>query len=234
MKIDWQDYEDGMMSPDERMEADRLLAESEEARAELEGLRAFRTAVRRACLAEPVPSARLRRSLSRSVGSRPSRRWAFPASLAAAACCAAAAWIALSPSQDQPAFSAASSPMVAQVAARSPVEAQGFLSERCGMAMPKVTLAGYGRLEGATAGRDWGCYDFQVQDRKVHIYVRRDDGRLSGRPSLVHNGMPMFEREGVGWNCSGWTYYVIGAPMPILREIAGRVCDETRPKENRL
>ena len=78
MRIDWQMYEDGQLSPEEMQEANRMLEENESARHELEGLRKFRKQVRQAAMNEPVPEGRLTHFLNRVAGeqtSRPVRRW---------------------------------------------------------------------------------------------------------------------------------------------------------------
>lgn len=90
MRIDWQMYEDGLLSQQDLQAAEEALRSDPRARMELEGLRAFRRAVRDAALHVSVPQKRLERRLGDVVG-----RVAIPSvrirlAIAAAAVCAVA------------------------------------------------------------------------------------------------------------------------------------------------
>lgn len=244
---DWQSYEDGSMTPEERAAADQLLKTSEEARRELAGLQSFRRAVRQAALQERPPMDRLTAGLKQITQDSPPKRIGWRSvrgiGLAAAACAAiAGAFLIQSRPVSAPqeanvvaeAYNPAPTPALAQVQVRSASQLAAFLREESGMNVPAVTLAGMASPEGAAYGKGWCCYDFKVDGRVVHIYIRPKDSAMGGRPAFDHKGMPMYRQGGIGWNCSGWTYFVSGAPDDVLRKIAGAVCDETRPQKTVL
>jgi hypothetical protein len=245
--MDWQSYEDGSMSEEQRKAADELLRTSEEARRELAGLQSFRKAVRQAALQERPPMDRLAAGLKQVTQQAPPRRVSWNAvrgfGLAAAACLALAAVFIFQNQASAPqppvavaeeAFDPSPTPALAQVQVRSAAQAAAFLREESGLKVPTVSLAGMASPEGAAYGKGWCCYDFKVDGQVVHIYIRPKDGSLGGKPAFDHKGMPMFRQGGIGWNCSGWTYFVSGAPDDVLRKVAGAVCDETRPQSTVL
>lgn len=79
MRIDWQAYDAGMLTGDELTRAEQLLADSEEARGELAGLRRFKKLVHSTKYAERVPALKVK---VRAPGIQ-GVRWATTGALAA-------------------------------------------------------------------------------------------------------------------------------------------------------
>jgi len=192
--IDWQMYEDGLLEPEEMRRAEQALASDQGARKELQGLREFRKVVRTSALQEPVPLGRLRAILRAVIGRDRQPAWRLYAALAATAAAAAALAffaVGLFPNGAQPVVSRTEAEPVVYRSFESPQAAQRWAAGRSGLDLPTIELASIGQLQGVHCAEAWACYDFTVDGRLVHVYMRAG-GVVPGCAKIVRDGRAFF------------------------------------------
>jgi hypothetical protein len=181
MRIDWQMYEDGEFGPEAKRLAEKALSEDPSARAELEGLRAFKRSVREAAMAEPVPVRSMEEKLGEIVGRRQSSRW----QVRVAAAVIAVVVIGLG----YAAVSAVmwSNPAIEQRAEfDSLVTAIDWSSDRSKLAVPPFAEEGVGTFTSVHSAQGWACFDFLVKGKSTHVTVsRRKAFRTYGPTTLA-------------------------------------------------
>ncbi|MCH7903724.1 MAG: hypothetical protein IH944_04060 [Armatimonadetes bacterium] len=167
MRIDWQMYDDGLLSPEEMKEAESMLKKDDGARRELEGLRSFRRMIRQAGMREPVPFSRLRRILREIVGR--SASWSGRQIAVFGSVAAAVLVLALFAWQNGP------------LGGRSDGDVRRFASVELavqwatpvsGLDLPTFELGEVADFEGVHCGKEWACFDYIVDGETVHVYVR--------------------------------------------------------------
>jgi hypothetical protein len=166
MRIDWQGYDDGLLSAEDRRSAEEALQTDPGSMAELEGLSAFKSAVREAGLREPVPVRRLEAMLSKVA--RPARpvgrsRWAMVA--AAAACLALLAWAGVSM------FGGRGDVLEERRSFDSMPEACAWAADVSGLPVPSMREFSSGALDSVHAGDGWACFDLVADGSLVHMTV---------------------------------------------------------------
>lgn len=234
MKIDWQDYEDGAMSEEARQEAERRLKTDSKAQAELSGLRSFRKAVRQAGMNEKVPVDRLEGMLSHVASQQPVkpsfnlwvRRFAVPTLTAAALILTA--WIAFGPSINRGFTQTELDPKQTTVVSNDPVAIQAWAIQATGMDVPRLTLSSMGGLQGAHCGDGYVCWDFKIEGELYHIAVREDDSMLKNLTMKTVGGDDYYVGSGIGWKCSGYSFYVVGGTETGRWKVAETACREVR------
>ena len=167
MRIDWQMYDDGLLSPEEMKEAESMLKKDDGARRELEGLRSFRRMIRQAGMREPVPFGRLQRILREIVGR--SASWSGRQLAVFGSVAAAVLLLALFAWQNGP------------LGGRSDGEVRHFASvERAvqwatpvsGLDLPTFDLGEVAEFDGVHCGKEWACFDYIVDGETVHVYIQ--------------------------------------------------------------
>jgi hypothetical protein len=220
-EIDWGAYLDGSVSDEERKRIEALLSSSQEARSDFEGFKEFRSALRKAALADPVPIDRLEALLQKAAGQK--RRFMFAPRLAFSFAAAAALFVFLG---WRLWFYDPMLPVVLRagesLAISDPVAAAQWVNERTGMHAPVVRLAGMGRLIGVEIGDDWFCYDFEVRGQTVHLFMHSDKARFDGLAATEVQNHRLFLGRGVGWTCCHLAYVLKGADRSLLIECAVR------------
>ena len=166
MRIDWQGYDDGLLSAEERRSAEEALRTDSDSKAELEGLAAFKSAVREAGLRETVPVRHLEAMLSKVA--RPARpvsrpRWAIAAF--AAACLAIVAWAGTL------LFGERGDVLEERRSFASMPEACAWAADESGLAVPSMRELSSGALDSVHAGDGWACFDFVADGSLVHMTV---------------------------------------------------------------
>ena len=163
MRIDWQKYEDGQLSPEEMKEAESMLKKDVGARQELEGLRSFRRMVRQAGMRESVPHSRLLRILRAIVGRSPS--WSGRRAVAIGAVAAAVVVLAF--------FAWKNGPFASGVKRFASVErAVQYATPISRLDLPTFDLGDVADFEGVHCGEEWACFDYVVDGQTVHVYIR--------------------------------------------------------------
>lgn len=189
MRIDWQMYEDGELGP----EAEEALRNDPSARAELEGLRAFKRAVREAALTEPVPVRSMEEKLGSLVGRRPTTRW----QVRAAAAIAALLLMGL-------VYGGASvlmwaNPAIEQRAGFNTLPtAIDWAVDRSDIPVPQFTETGVGTFTSAHAARGWACFDFLVNGKTAHVLVTRGKVIKFGNPPASNMEGEVYVRSDTG------------------------------------
>lgn len=221
-EIDWGAYLDGSVTDAERARIETLLASSEAARADFEGFKEFRAALRNAALADPVPIERLEALLAKAAGRKSRSVFAPRVAFALAAAAAILALIGWRTWFYDPML-----PLVMRVGASletsDPVSAAQWVSQRTGWHVPVVTLAGMGQFIGVELGDDWFCYDFDVRGRRVHLFMHSDKERFNGLKATEVANHRLFLGDGVGWTCCHLAYVLKGADRSLLIECALRM-----------
>jgi hypothetical protein len=217
-KINWQEYEDGSMTPEMRKTADELLKTDPKAQEELDGLRSFRKSIRKACLTEPVPEHKLRkilRSIVSPTGSKSgSRRLLLP--LGAAAAMAAVAWFAFGPS-------ITTDPNVERtLMVSNSTEAAAFAAEGAGFAVPPITLAGLNATLTGTHCKDgFACFDFLVDGALYHVTMQTSPASTDPGTMKRHEGQDfLICPKGVRWEDDSVNFMVMGPDEETRWKIA--------------
>jgi hypothetical protein len=193
MRIDWQMYEDGEFGPEAKRLAEKALSEDPSARAELEGLRAFKRSVREAAMAEPVPVRSMEVKLGQIVGRRPSTRW----QVRAAAAVAALLLIGLG-------YAGVSAVMWANPAIEQRAEFNSLSNsidwavDRSDIPVPQFTETGVGTFTSAHAARGWACFDFLANGKSAHVLVTRGKVFKFGKPPASSTEGEVYVRTDTG------------------------------------
>ncbi len=221
-RVDWQAYLDGSLSGTDREAAESMLAEDPGARAELEGLKAFRTAIRLAA-SEEAPIGALEGALQRTVfgasetkAPRTRRIWAWP--VAAAAAAAILFFLFRGPT--------ISSGEIGSLATADAVAAARWAKDRVGIASPAVSLAGMGRLELVHCGRGWACFDYVVDGQRFHLYVTPAKGDWAGCEEREVGGRRYYVGDDVGWTAGTLAFRVKGGTEELRLRIAEQAANE--------
>lgn len=197
--VNWHAYLDHSLSTEERDVAEQILAQSPEARARLENLRAFIATVRESSLSEDVPLGALQAQL-RSVKPKPSFfRSAWKPTLAACTAVALFATIYFNRPVSE-----------GHIAVQSFDEASRWMQEANGLILPKIQLAG-AQLVGSERTKDSGCFCMMIDGKMIHLKYSKDlkcrTGMercvLEGCDFLKKPGCAAFEKDGVVWMVEG-------------------------------
>lgn len=222
MKIDWQEYEDGGLDPEMKRKADELLKSSPKARQELEGLRQFRKALRKAALAEPVPARSLRdrlRQITRPARQSAGWRWAGAAVAACALAVAAVVFMPRTPGQIAP---SAGSPV--RLATSSVPQAHQFASRHASFSVPTVQLAGTASLDGVECCQTFVCYDFMLDGELYHVKINEEPCTIG--EVVERDGMQFRDAAYIAFESDGLTYRVSGGTEEGRWIIAEAVAQE--------
>ncbi len=166
MNVNWQGYEDGSLSQEETLAAEKSLSQDPTAKRELAGLRGFVRRVRESAIKEPIPLNRLEAGL-RAIGHRrtvglPRLAWISAIVVVAAVLVASIASLiepgAKEWSDEAQEFS-------------SEIEAQRWARDKSGLTIPTMTLGSIGQIRSAHAHPGWACYDYTVNGSEIHIGV---------------------------------------------------------------
>ena len=212
MRVDWQRYIDGVLTPEEMAVADGLLRSDPSARRELEGLKEFKRVLRESALREPVPTKRLNRALTLATGrgerQRPILR---PALLAFGLLAASALAVLFALNYDSNPYDL---PPTKHERFTSATAAHAWAEEETGIKLLFVDLAPMGRTVGAHTNGASACFDFDVDGELVHVQVTNakfntkgckivptDDGNV-----LIHE-----KSDTVYLNCGESGYIVYGS-----------------------
>jgi hypothetical protein len=219
-RIDWQAYLDGSMFDQDRQDADRLLAESERARSELNGLMALRDTVRDAALSAPVPEDQLAAMLTKAVA-KPRfsiRRVIYAVAPVAAA--AAIAWYLLifDPMRlDR-------SPTRQIYEPNNPRDAAAWVRQRRPFKVPVIDLGRDVELMVTRVGDNWACYDFLVDGQVYYLYMSPDPSPLrKAQRTAVVDGTTFYYGRGVGWEKNGLGFYIKRGDEQVRERMASRI-----------
>lgn len=225
---DWQAYEDGSLSNEERAQAEMILQTDRQARAELDGLREFREAIKRAGQSEAVPQKTLDEMLKRtaSTHSRPSRTLFLPIGLAVAA--AVILGLVVGPKlldQVNPA------PKEAVMASSNPQELQTWLVSNTHQPAPLITAQGCGaRLVDGKYGPGWIAWDIEMNHQTYSIVGKKKSAwNLSNLAETQYQGSTyLLKGDDVGWECElDMVYFVSGGTSQGRLEVARAARRET-------
>lgn len=211
--IDWQSYLDGSMSSAEKAALDSRLARDSQLRSELEGFKAFRSALGEAGKQVVVPHAKLQASLS-MVASAPMPKPPFKMPWIYALGATAAAVISITwyvMSRDP--MSIAQSPTRDSNSSMTSTDASLWIRSKVGLAVPAFELEMSGsKFEGVEVGDDWGCLKYSLEGQPYRIYVSRKDHFDDFAKPQPMNGTQQYSgAKGIGWRANGLSYYLAGS-----------------------
>ena len=213
MRIDWQMYEDGVLSPEEMKEAESMLKNDDGARRELEGLRSFRRMIRQAGMREQVPFGRLQRILREIVGrtSWSGRRAAVSGSVAAAVLVLAFfAW------KNGPLGGEGAGDVKHFASVEGAVQ---YATPVSGLDLPTFELGEVAEFEGVHCGKEWACFDYIVDGKSVHVYIQikseKGDCRIFDR-----DGFRYYVSDAIEFDHQGLTIQVSGGDEGLRWQVA--------------
>lgn len=208
---DWQAYDAGALSAEETSRHESALRNDPEARAELEGLRAFVARVRSAGLSDVVPHARL---AGMSTNAHPPRKRTplyLTVGLTAAAAALLAFWVA--PRMEGPVAAPHSLAATRKIRTSDPVEARQWLVSNTSRPAPTLTL---GRCSGKLLGvaYDKECMEWDVSMDGLRYSVvgtASSHGPLTCTSHEFDGQDFLVDGERIGWRCvGGMVYFVSG------------------------
>ena len=232
MSTDWQAYEDGSLRGEELSHAQLILGSDRRARAEVEGIRALKKALREAALAEEVPTDALKRALAQTAKiRRPFRRpLALAVTFAAAAAVVLALWVGPSIIQgpvSQPAQVVAAE----QFPTTDPVTAHTWLVSHSHQRAPYITAkACHGKLVNAKYGPDWIAWDVMLDGHQYTIVGKHSDkvDVSDTTPTNIEGIDFMIKGDQIGWECEmGMVYFVSGGTSAGRNAVACALRFET-------
>jgi len=208
--IDWQAYLDGSLSPEDRARAETALRESESARRELDGLRAFVGSVKEAALSERVPYDRLDALMPKS---KPQRRWNWRIGAVglAAAAVLVVAFIATRPKayiHDE------------SIETSDPVVAANWVQPMMPFKVPAIDLGEKLPLFRLHHGRDSCCFDYMAHGEVYHVNVLLHPRRQAGREVRLATGITAHQGRGVAWSQGNLAFFVVGPEPETALEVA--------------
>lgn len=205
--MDWQDYEDGLMSSEEMKKVEELVAREPRAAAELSGLRAFRKAVRSKGLEEPVPMRRLDAMLCDVAGRRREKqkpRLLVPVSVGLVLITAA---LFAAPFYNQ------ITPRERTVAVNDFDDAWDQASQIMSRPMPPIHLTNMAQImEVRGASKNYVCYEIKMGDNRYCLRMSTGPLDRSECSKVVKEGFAYYEKDDVAWSCAmtGLTYQISG------------------------
>lgn len=212
MRVDWQRYIDGVLTPEEKVVADGLLRSDPSARRELEGLKEFKRALRESALREPVPMKRLNQALAVATGRGANPRTILrPALLAAGLLAATALAVVFALNYDPNPYDF---PPMKRERFTSATAAHAWAEKETGLELLFVDLAPMGRTVGAHVNGASACFDFDVDGTLVHVQVARAKFSAKGCKTVpTDDGNVLIHEKSatVYLNCGEFGYVVYGS-----------------------
>lgn len=237
-KIDWQAYLDGSLTGETLQRAEEALANDPTARAELDGLKSFRSVLKSAAMKEVVPELGLLATMKQVVRENRKPWFARPSVLLPVAVAASALVMAVmfaSPElsgADRQVLAEAStstaprainsttdlrqSSFQAAMNGSDPRAAAKWLAEKVNYDAPVIRLASVkgAQLDGAECGYCWIAYRMSYQGQKYVLYGRREQGRdfltqpLSS--SECRSAVQLYRvKDGIAWRGPNDMTYVL-------------------------
>ncbi|MCU0316998.1 MAG: hypothetical protein MUC92_10435 [Fimbriimonadaceae bacterium] len=231
-QFDWQEFESGEGSEALTQRAKEAL-QQEEAKAEFEGLKAFRAAVKSEGLKEMIPVMNLEKKLSdvarKGSHSQAKPLWLWIAPVAATAALAAVFFSSsLNPVSEPVPFVTTST--LASHQSINPQETALWLASNGPTPVAEIALKGVAcHLNQARVGDKWVAWDFQMKDEDYTIYAKQSSDCLRKYQLVERGGRGFYvSSKGVGWRCkAGMSYYVVGGTEEGRWQIATQACQET-------
>jgi len=229
-RMDWQAFDDGSLSAEERAVAVDRLKQDDVAHRELEGLKSFQKTIRQRGMSEAIPHDRLNGMLRRVCGRQevsPAQRWVIPT--AAVAACLIAAAVIFRPRPEPIVFD--TSPQLTAVTTHNPTDAANWVRKQSGVQVPVISLAGVpSRIEGARCGSCWVSYDYRIGDDKYTIFAKQSWHAFEKvRRREFREGHEFYlSDDAIGWYCAGgMSYLVVGGDEPSRWKVALAARKET-------
>jgi|GEM_PF-5064157 len=208
-QIDWQAYLDGSLTPEERTRAEQILAESEDARREVDGLKSFLSTLREAALNERVPMDRLEALIP--AATKPRWNWRLAGvGLAAAATIALFLLIPRGPNVHDD-----------LIETSDPVVAANWVQPLMPFKVPPIRLGGDRPLVLLHHTRTSCCFDFRVKGSIYHVNVFSPPVRTEGKEVTLSTGISARQKgRRVGWSQNDLVFVVAGQNPETSLEVA--------------
>lgn len=210
--IDWQKYDSGDLSEQERMAADVELKSNPKAREELEGLRKFQRALRTAGLKETVPSVSLEAKLAAIARPTPlvspyAWRWIVPT---VAACGIALGWILANGEWN-----------------RGPYRDIEQMQTQTTVAIREIDFAGIGELEKIEPHPSAVTYRFKSQGQEMTFTITPRAEEMGQGKLVKLDGREFLDTGDICWGCPSSNYRLSGGTPEMRRQIAARLSQQT-------
>lgn len=223
---DWRAYETGELPAQERADADALLGQSEEARQDYAGYQEFKAALRQAAVSDQMSFDRLDAMLRHAVGRRPLPRFLAPL-MAGFAVIAIA--VAIGPRlirQDSPVPPARIVEPVAHLQTADPKEAYTWIGKNVGFMIPEYRLTETAKLTGASVGKGWGAYEYEMDGKPMKLVVRPNAYEFKGASPKTVGRTTFYVNESVGFKCPYCAYELTGGDEKARWKLAKAAATE--------
>jgi hypothetical protein len=229
LNVNWQAYEDGSLTAEERAHAEKLLQTDASAMEELNGFRAFWEETRRQGLNESIPAKDLNRLLKEVA-----RAERTPQKLSWARLSYATAFLILIAGgllwwkHDPMEF--ATTATVATLESTEPKEAESWIRSKTGYSVPDFRFPPEATVVMARQGanNEWACLDFMQDGQIYFLYMKKNGNSLGNTPSQVFNGNAFYEGQGVGWKTPALSYYLKGGTREGRWSFATHLAPQSR------
>ena len=225
MNVDWQAYEDGLMSKEDLAKVEALLASDPEARAELEGLRRFKSSLASLKDAEPVPIGSLR---AKCIKKRDPRKFVLLiGGIAAAAAAMAWTWSSFlnPPVPDY-------GPVICTTKVTDPVEARSYLRLHTKLDLGALDPAPVAKITSVTASPAVAKYDLDYKGKDVRLTIQYKPLKPHGAGTVVRSGIRFltcatFGPPEISWGNDQLDFVLTGQEMEVMWPLADDLAKKT-------
>jgi hypothetical protein len=208
------------MSPAEREEAARLLAEDEGARRDYAAYQQFKDALREAANQEEVPLERFDKFFA-GLAPRPSQRTVWARGLALAAAVVALGFL-IPAMWDR---TVENDGLTAKAAVRTletsdPAAAARWVGQKMNRPVPAFKLSGLATLRKAEQGEDWGAYEYDCEGQKVRLVIRQNGYQFKDCGKQKVGKTTFYVGKSIGWKCPSCAYELVGGSESLRWKLA--------------
>lgn len=221
--MDWQAYLDGSLSPAEMRQAEELLKADARAQAQVEGLRAFRHAIKQAGQSVDVPLDRLHRLVPRTppkISFLTRLAW-IPPTLAVIF----GGWFLfrvttgmLHHSSDP--MSLDQSPPVAALQTSSMSQATAWIAQKTSLVPPPMAMIPGGRLMTVHCGKNWATLEFVYHALPYNLTLCTNTAPLQAGHRFKTSAGTFLTGIGIGWTANNFGYYLKGGDATTREQVA--------------
>ncbi len=195
--MDWQEFDDGLMNPEEKKKVEDLVQNDSAAEAELMGFRAFRKTVRAKGLEEPVPMRRLDAMLQDVAGRKKPKPLAWRL-----VPIGAAAVLAIGAAFAYPLLNAAQDNKEKIVAVNDAEQAWDIASNAMDRPMPNIQLVGLAKIGEVRCGKDYVCYEIIMNGEPYCLKMTKKPLNRSNCSKVIKENATYYESQDVAWSCA--------------------------------
>lgn len=234
--IDWKGFEEGALTPEEMNEIAGRLSSDPHVKAQYDQFKAFRAAIKSACLSQPVPEESLKACLrgicaERQTVPRP-RVWmvGFAAAAAAIVLAVIVGPQFLSQPATKPVAQDNGTEFFRRLSTVDPNEAHKFIVSTAHRPAPRLLMANSNaKICCALVGKDWIGYDLILNGKSYRVVGKQNSNPKKDCSQVWQAGRNFWvDQNGVSWRCEGnMLYTVTGGDQNERMTLASIVSKDT-------